>query len=211
MSGPGAAADASPTRRLLRAAPSVLLYLAAGVAAYFLWPTSLGGCTTLTVVSGESMEPTYRTGDVVVARCGEPEVGDVVVYQPEGYGGVRIIHRVIGGDASGWALQGDNNSWIDPFEPTNDEVLGVAKLHLPKVGLAARALMNPIIWLSLIAIALAILAWPSGRGESGIESGDGDSDDDGARLTEGGTAGPEDVSEAQAPAQLAGPSTEMTP
>lgn len=167
MSESRAAADASWARRLLRGAPSLLLYLAAGIAAFFLWPTSLGGCTTLTVVSGESMEPTYSTGDVVLARCGEPEVGDVIVYQPEGYGGVRIIHRVVGGDPTGWIAQGDNNSWLDPFEPGNDEVLGVARLHLPRVGLAARALMNPIIWLSLIAIALAILAWPGGHEDAG--------------------------------------------
>ena len=166
-------------RRLLHAAPSVLLYVAAAIAAYFLWPTSLGGCTTLTVVAGESMEPTYYTGDIVVARCGEPQVGDVVVYQPEGYGGVRIIHRIIDGDATGWVIQGDNNSWIDPFEPANDEVLGVAKLYLPKVGLIARALMNPFVWLSLIAIALAILAWPTRAADDADADGEGLDDPDG--------------------------------
>jgi len=169
-------------RRLLHAAPSILLYVAAGIAAYFLWPSSLGGCTTLTVVSGHSMEPTYYTGDVVVARCGEPQLGDVVVYQPKDYGGVRIIHRVIGGDAQGWSVQGDNNSWIDPFVPANEEILGVAKLHLPKVGLVARALMNPFIWLGFIAIGLAILAWPSASDD------DEDTDmNDGVGSPDGGT------------------------
>ena len=177
MGGKSAAAGTPMARRLLRATPSLLLYLAAGIAAFFLWPTSLGGCTTLTVVSGASMEPTYFTGDVVVARGGEPQVGDVVVYQPEGYGGVRIIHRVIGGDATGWSIQGDNNSWIDPFAPTNDEILGVAQLHLPKVGLVARALMNPFVWLGLIAIALAILAWPA-TDDDDDEHDDDERDDD---------------------------------
>lgn len=183
MSGLRGAADARFARRLLRAIPSILLYLAAGFVAFFLWPTSLGGCTTLTVVSGRSMEPTYHTGDIVVSRCGTPQVGDVVVYQPRGYEGARIIHRIVGGDAHGWVLQGDNNGWLDPFEPTNDEVLGVARIHLPKIGLAAKALMSPLIWVSLIVLALAILVWPADD-----DSADGDPADDGDHVGEGESA-----------------------
>ena len=52
------------------------------ILAILVWPTSLGGCTTMTVVSGHSMEPTFHTGDLVVARCGTPAVGDIVIYQP---------------------------------------------------------------------------------------------------------------------------------
>ncbi|GAA3795035.1 signal peptidase I [Cellulomonas soli] len=157
-----AAPEAPRARRVLRAVPTVLLYGAAIVAAWFLWPSSLGGCTTLTIVSGHSMEPTYYTGDVVVARCGEPQVGDVVVYQPADLGGARIIHRIIGGDgASGWQMQGDNNGFVDPFSPTDAEVVGIASVHLPKVGLAAAALTNPWIWGSLIVIAVGILLWPT--------------------------------------------------
>ena len=166
------APGASVARRVLRAAPGLLGYVVTIVAAILLWPTSLGGCTTLTIVSGHSMEPTYYTGDLVVARCGEPEVGDVVVYQPADLGGARIIHRIIGGDAAGWEMQGDNNSWVDPFTPSGDEVLGVAKLHLPKVGLAAALLTSPLLWLSLLIIALAIFLWPGATDE------DEDADDD---------------------------------
>lgn len=159
------APGASVARRVLRAARGLLGYVVALVAVVLLWPTSLGGCTTLTIVSGHSMEPTYYTGDLVVARCGEPEVGDVVVFQPEELGGARIIHRIIGGDADGWEMRGDNNSWVDPFAPSGDEVLGVARLHLPKVGLAASLLTSPLLWLSLLVIALAIFAWPSATDE----------------------------------------------
>jgi len=45
--------------------------------------------------------------------------------------------------------------------PADDEVLGVAKIHLPKVGLAASLLTSPLLWLSLLVIALAIFVWPS--------------------------------------------------
>jgi len=173
------APGASVARRVLRAAPGLLGYVVTIVAAILLWPTSLGGCTTLTIVSGHSMEPTYYTGDLVIARCGEPEVGDVVVYQPATLGGARIIHRIIGGDADGWEMKGDNNSWVDPFAPAGDEVLGVARIHLPKVGLAAALLTSPLLWLSLLVIALAIFTWPSATDEDDDDEDAGDVPADG--------------------------------
>lgn len=169
------APDAPPARRVLRRVSTVLVWALTAVAAILLWPTSLGGCTTLTIVSGHSMEPTFHTGDLVASRCGEPTVGDIVVYQPHELGGARIIHRVIGGDPSGWQIQGDNNDWVDPFSPTDDEILGVARLHVPQVGLVVQAVTSPWIWASLIVLALAILVWP--RDEDEDEDGD-DADDE---------------------------------
>nr|WP_281362241.1 signal peptidase I [Cellulomonas humilata] len=146
---------------MLRRVRDVFFWVAVAACAWLLWPSSVGGCTTLIIVSGHSMEPTYATGDLVVARCGEPAVGDVVVYRPTELGGdARIIHRVIGGDATGWQIQGDNNDWVDPFAPTNDEVIGVAAIHIPKVGLVASAIASPWIWASLIVLAIALLVWP---------------------------------------------------
>jgi signal peptidase len=166
--------DALP-RRVWRAAVSVVFWVAVAAAAWLLWPTSLGGCTTLTIVSGRSMEPTYVTGDLVVARCGQPVVGDVVVYEPPGLGGGRIIHRLIGGDgASGWQVQGDNNTWVDPYTPTNADVLGIARVHVPKLGMFATVLATPYVWVSLIVIALAVLVWP--RDDEDEESTDDDTD-----------------------------------
>ncbi|PVU83350.1 signal peptidase I [Cellulomonas sp. WB94] len=154
-------AGAATPRRLVGIVASVLLYTLAGVAAFLLWPTSLGGCTTLTIVSGHSMEPTYYTGDLVVARCATAVVGDVIVYQPKELGGARIIHRITGGDATtGWVMQGDNNAAADPFNPAGSEVLGVAKVYLPKVGLVARGLTSPFVWVSFILIAIGLFVWP---------------------------------------------------
>jgi signal peptidase len=174
-------AGAGFPRRLLGASGTALTFLIVGIAAFLLWPTSLGGCTTLTIVSGHSMEPTYYTGDLVVARCGKPSVGDVIVYQPKDLGGPRIIHRVRGGDAStGWTMKGDNNTWIDPFHPRSSEVLGVARLHVPKVGLVLRALTSPFIWGSLILIALGLFMWPRAEDVVPVSTGDDGSEAEGA-------------------------------
>ena len=153
-------AGAGLPRRLLGAATSIVWILGALGVGWVLWPSSLGGCTTLTIVSGHSMEPTYYTGDLVVSRCGPVEIGDVIVYNPPDVGGARVIHRIIDGDASGWIVQGDNNDFLDPWTPTGDDILGSAVLHLPQVGKFAAILVSPLTWISLLIVALAIVVWP---------------------------------------------------
>ncbi len=137
----------------------------AGVVAvlvWFGWPSTLGGCTTLTIVSGHSMEPTYRTGDLVVSRCGVPVAGDVVVYRPPDATEGRIIHRVVAGDAAdGWVLQGDNNDFLDPWRPRLQDVLGTAVLHVPGLGRVASVLLDPWAWASLVVLAGGVLLWPA--------------------------------------------------
>lgn len=134
--------------------------------AWLVWPSSLGGCTTVTIVSGHSMEPTYVTGDLVVSRCGDPRVGDVVVYRPAGENGGRVIHRVVGGDAAaGWRMQGDNNDFTDPWSPRGAEVLGIARVHVPHLGTVAALFLSPVTWASVLVLGGALLLWP-GRDEA---------------------------------------------
>lgn len=134
--------------------------------AWAIWPSPLGGDTSIVIVSGESMEPTYKSGDLVIARDVPVQKGDVIVYAPNSLGGAQIVHRVIGGDATaGWQLQGDNNDFVDPFLPTGDEVRGVVKLHIPNVGSVAMWFLNPFLWGGLILNAVVIAIWPGSRNE----------------------------------------------
>ena len=172
------AAGAGLPRRLRRNAGDILFILGALVLGYFLWPSSLGGCTTLTIVSGQSMEPTYYTGDLVVSRCADYAVGDVVVYNPPNVGSARVIHRIIDGDAeSGWVIQGDNNDFVDPWTPTNERILGASTLHLPKVGLLGTVLVSPMTWISLLLVAAALVIWP-GKPTPGVAPEELAQDDD---------------------------------
>lgn len=166
--GSGAGIPDAPHRtsgapaRLRSALGWVLTAGIVGVLVWFGWPSTLGGCTTLTIVSGHSMEPTYHTGDLVVSRCGTPEVGDVVVYVPPGFDDGRIIHRVVGGDErDGLTIQGDNNDFLDPWRIHGEDVLGIARLHVPGVGRVAMLLLDPWAWLSLVVAAVGVLLWPS--------------------------------------------------
>ncbi|MEY2443883.1 MAG: hypothetical protein QOE00_463, partial [Ilumatobacteraceae bacterium] len=64
------------------------------------------------------------------------------------------LHRIVGGDATGWEFKGDNNQSVDPAHPSSDMLIGRAVLHLPKVG---RVLNSPIIrGLALLAALLLL-------------------------------------------------------
>ncbi|GAB2885015.1 signal peptidase I [Nocardioides pacificus] len=99
-----------------------------------LAPTAFHGPAAYILVSGHSMDGTYRTGDLVVTRRQDTySAGDIVAFEvANGTGTGQVIHRIIGGDgASGYVLQGDNNPDPDPWHPTDADVVGRAWLHVP--------------------------------------------------------------------------------
>ena len=109
---------------------------AIAVAAWFLWPASLGGHTRLIAVEGRSMEPTYHLGDAVIARDNpNPKMGDVIVYHiPKGQpaAGLLIIHRVSGLWPDGtYQTQGDNRTSPDPFHIVSGDIIGTPELTPP--------------------------------------------------------------------------------
>lgn len=148
-------------RRLLRRLGQVAAWAVAVGAVILLWPANLGGCTTITIVTGHSMESTLQPGDLAVTRCGTPQVGDVVAYRPFPDKNPVVIHRIIGGDpVSGWLLQGDNNNFVDPFRPVAAQVRGIMVLSMPKIGGVVAFVGSPIMWSSMLLIAAALLLWP---------------------------------------------------
>lgn len=91
------------------------------------------------VTEGTSMEPTYHRGDlVVIARAGSYRIGDVVAYRKNADSRSVVLHRIIGGDAAGFLLKGDNSQSNDSTTPAVDEVIGRAVLHIPDVGAVLR-------------------------------------------------------------------------
>jgi signal peptidase len=128
------------------------LIVALGVAALwflFLRPASLGGPATYIIVSGESMLPSLRAGDfVVAAKTASYRTGDVVVFRvPRGQpgGGTPIIHRIVAGSAAGgYVLRGDNREFRDPWMPTGAEIEGKSVLTIPRLGLLLVFLRAPL-------------------------------------------------------------------
>ncbi|WP_084079077.1 S24/S26 family peptidase [Demequina sp. NBRC 110057] len=174
------AAFSGRLHRGARGAVNVCGWMVLALVAWLAWPANLGGLTSYVLVSGESMLPTFEPKDMVIARDVLPQVGDVIVYAPTDLGGSQIVHRITGGNAdSGWVMQGDNNDFIDPFEPSGDEVKGVVVAHLPFVGHLTAWVLNPLMWIFVLIIAAAVVVWPS-RDAPGD---DGPSDDGGDAAT----------------------------
>lgn len=136
--------------------------------AIYFWPASLGGQTTTIIVSGQSMYPTYYNGDIVIARKGTPKVNDIVVYSPHSFASNgNIIHRIIdGNETDGWIIQGDNNGFIDPFKPKNDEIIGIAQWHIHGSGSFIKIISTPTVWVSLLLLSIALFIFPSNENKS---------------------------------------------
>lgn len=142
----------SPIRQML--SWGALVLIAAGWF-IFLRPAELGGPVGYILINGDSMLPNLRTGDMVLVRPTERySPGDVVVYRvPEGNlgAGVKIIHRIIGGDErSGFVVQGDNKPHKDPWKPLPSDVVGTLWVQVPSVG--------HLLWLLRTRTGLALVA-----------------------------------------------------
>lgn len=128
-----------------------------------IWPAQFGGRFAMTIVAGNSMEPTYNLGDAVITWKESVEVGDPILFIiPQGQPGEGnpVIHRVIGGDSTGWETQGDNSAAPDRWTPSIRDVLGVAQFHIPLGGRVV-AIFKSWLFIALMGgLAAGLLLWP---------------------------------------------------
>ncbi len=125
----------------------------------FAWiilaPAQFGGQSAYVMVAGASMEPTLHRGDLVVVRETQTyEVGDVVTYRHPTIG--PIIHRIIDRSGERFVFKGDNNEWIDSYEPVGDELIGKEWLHIPGAASLLLKLRMPA-GLALLSLATAFI------------------------------------------------------
>ena len=122
------------------------LVLFAGLAAFWIAfaPTMIGGQASYVVVNGNSMEPGFHRGDLVVVRAASIyNVGDVVTYRNAEINAF-VIHRIIAIQQDHYIFKGDNNSWIDTYHPIREELIGKLWIHIPKLGKGMEWLRLPI-------------------------------------------------------------------
>lgn len=126
-----------------------------------LRPQRLGGMTDYVMVQGVSMEPTYRSGDLVVVKPAlDYRIGDIVAYRvPAGDvgAGLTVIHRIVGGSAGdGFLTKGDNNAEVDDWHPKPWDIEGVPWAVLPRGGRILAFLHAPVP-LGALAAAMAVM------------------------------------------------------
>ncbi len=106
------------------------------------------------------MEPTYQDGDLVLVRQHSSyHQGEVIAFHAGGTFNdpTRVIHRIVG-DApdGGFNTQGDNRDRIDPWTPTNENIIGSAFFHVPKAGDAAGLITKPETFAALGGAAVVV-------------------------------------------------------
>jgi signal peptidase I len=125
--------------------------------AFLVWfmfaPTQLGGQVTYVIVDGNSMEPKFHRGDLLLIReASGYEIGDAVTYRDSDLGKF-VFHRITSMDLDRFVMKGDNNPWTDTYHPTSQDILGKLWVHIPNLGKAIEWLRSPIN----LAVAVALL------------------------------------------------------
>lgn len=123
----------------------ILASLAASAVFWFAFaPRQLGGWTTYVIVDGNSMEPRFRYGDLVLVRKQENyQVGDAVTYRNAEMGRF-VFHRIVNVQAGRFVLQGDHNTWLDNYHPSREEIIGKLWIHIPSAGRAIQWAREPL-------------------------------------------------------------------
>ena len=122
----------------------LFLFLAVGIW-FLLAPTQLGGRVSYVIIDGNSMEPGFYLGDLALMReQAVYQIGDAVTYKNAEMGRY-VFHRIVNVDQDRFILQGDNNTWLDSYRPTQDESVGKLWIHLPKFGTLVQWARQPLI------------------------------------------------------------------
>jgi hypothetical protein len=99
------------------------------------------------------MEPGFHTGDLAVVRpARDYRVGDVVAYN-SGLMHTVVMHRIVAIENGYYTFKGDNNSWLDPEQPTRNDLIGALTARIPEGGAwLSRAASPPVLGLAALVI-----------------------------------------------------------
>jgi signal peptidase len=127
--------------------------------AIFLMGTRMMGYRVFCVLSG-SMEPLYSVGDLIYVKptpFSEIKVGDTVSFVLN-EDLVVATHQVVSIDAKNMRLQTKGLTNDIPDDPIHyNNVIGVAKFALPKMGYVANFVQNPPGMYIAIAVGVVLL------------------------------------------------------
>ena len=140
----------------------------------FFAPVQAGGKVVYVILNGNSMEPQFNFGDLVLLRQSSGyQIGDAVAYRNadlERY----VFHRIIREENNRFILKGDNNAWEDDYAPGIDELLGKLWVYIPEMGKTVHWLRQPIVLavisaILLLTISLGLLMNTNQKKQEGLE------------------------------------------
>jgi signal peptidase I len=130
-------------------------------------PIQTGGLASYVIVIGSSMEPNFHIGDLVIVHK-EPfyQIGDAVVYRNLDLQSF-VFHRIVSEEKGHYALQGDNNKWVDNYQPAKEEILGKLWIYVPHGGKTIQKMRSPVV-MTLIAAVLGLFLSTSKKPKGNI-------------------------------------------
>ena len=156
----------------LRVVSGLLLVFAVLVLAFTLFAVrSLGKDATVFgfkpyVVTSDSMQDTFRVGDIVISRqtdVSKLQVGDVITFKsidPAAYG-IVITHKISGittyNGEPAFETYGTTTGNPDEYPVPFDRVLGKYLFRIPKGGYFAQFMRTPQGYLLLVAVPFGLL------------------------------------------------------
>ena len=136
-------------KKFLKIASSVISWLVISVLVLSILIVTVPqilGMKMYTILTG-SMIPTYGVSDLIYVKPASFEnikVDDCITYLINSQG-TAITHRVVGIDESKRAFytKGDNNAASDGRAISYDNVIGVVKFSIPKIGVIIQPITTP--------------------------------------------------------------------
>jgi len=138
----------------------VLLIGVAGVFLASLLP--IPGNIELKIVKSGSMEPTIKTGSIVVVKPVETyAVGDIVTFGKDSAREIPTTHRIVsireGERGTIFSTKGDANEEADPMEVSAGAVIGKVIVDVPYAGFVLDFARQPIGFTLLIGIPAGVI------------------------------------------------------
>jgi signal peptidase I len=146
--------------RLLRIGGLLFLVLALWV---LVGPSHFGGSVSYVITQGDSMEPLFHSGDLVIVReSADYAVGDIIAADNKQLR-APVLHRIIEEREGSYVTKGDNNDFIDEYRPRHEDLMGKKWILIPGGGTFLRAVLTPF-WTSFLVGLLALfVAWDMRR------------------------------------------------
>jgi len=133
------------------------------VTAVFIYVAPHIGWSVNSIISS-SMEPSLKTGSLVVSRPVNPEkieAGDIITFRSISAGETIITHRVIDIEKNspiGFYTKGDANYQNDPFKVSAENLVGEICLHIPYCGYFTEFLKTTVgFFFSIVIPSILVL------------------------------------------------------